>query len=206
MFTIFLAAETRPFSFSFAMQIKPENIFIKGDLYKLGDFGLAGAFTKDGGKDAAAPDIEEGDSRYMSKDLLDNPKDLTKVSGEWRGSPIAHSLLLKLIFLSQCDIFSIGVTLYEVISGRTLPVCGEEWQNLRNGKVPTVPGAMPCLNAIIKEMMHPDPEKRPSASDLLSREALRCEDNKNPRLSIYKAGTQKESSGRGLKRPRSWSL
>ncbi|KAL9186293.1 hypothetical protein ACHAXT_005531 [Thalassiosira profunda] len=165
------------------LDIKPENIFIKGDLYKLGDFGLAGAFTKDGGKDAAAPDIEEGDSRYMSKDLLDNPKDLTK-----------------------CDIFSIGVTLYEVISGRTLPVCGEEWQNLRNGKVPTVPGAMPCLNAIIKEMMHPDPEKRPSASDLLSRAALRCEDNKNPRLSLYKAGTQKESSGRGLKRPRSLSL
>lgn len=62
------------------LDIKPENIFVKNDLYKLGDFGLAYASTKIGGQDAAIPDVEEGDSRYMSKDLLDSgPKDLTKV-------------------------------------------------------------------------------------------------------------------------------
>ena len=68
------------------LDIKPENIFVKNDLYKLGDFGLAyRVFTKNnGGKAAAAaaatPDVEEGDSRYMSKDLLDfSPRDLTKV-------------------------------------------------------------------------------------------------------------------------------
>lgn len=59
---------------------KPENIFVKNNLYKLGDFGLANVFSKNDGN--SAPDIEEGDSRYMSKDLLDfNPKDLTKVCG-----------------------------------------------------------------------------------------------------------------------------
>lgn len=62
------------------LDIKPENIFVKNNLYKLGDFGLANASTKIGGQDATIPDIEEGDSRYMSKDLLESgPKDLTKV-------------------------------------------------------------------------------------------------------------------------------
>ena len=107
----------------------------------------------DGGRAAAATeDIEEGDSRYMSKDLLDfNPQDLTK-----------------------CDIFSLGVTMYEVCSGRPLPSCGQEWQDLRNGKLPApLPRTtLPCLAAMLREMMHPDPRKRPSASELLSREVL----------------------------------
>lgn len=61
------------------LDIKPENIFVKNNLYKLGDFGLAHVSTKIG-EDATIPDVEEGDSRYMSKDLLDSgPKDLTKV-------------------------------------------------------------------------------------------------------------------------------
>ena len=63
------------------LDIKPDNVFIKNNIYKLGDFGLANVFTQDGERSAGVPDIEEGDSRYMSKDLLDfNPKDLTKVS------------------------------------------------------------------------------------------------------------------------------
>ena len=54
---------------------------MKNNLYKLGDFGLANAFTTNGEVTSAA-EIEEGDSRYMSKDLLDtSPKDLTKASG-----------------------------------------------------------------------------------------------------------------------------
>lgn len=138
------------------LDIKPENIMVKNDLYKLGDFGLANVFTKEGrggGRaTTATEDIEEGDSRYMSKDLLDfKPQDLTK-----------------------CDIFSLGVTMYEVCTGRLLPSCGQEWQDLRNGKPPTpVPRTtLPCLAATLREMMHPDPKKRPSATELLSREML----------------------------------
>lgn len=57
------------------LDIKPENIFIKGDKYKLGDFGLVTKATTKGN------DVEEGDSRYMSLELLsgDDEKDLTKV-------------------------------------------------------------------------------------------------------------------------------
>mmetsp|Transcript_40756 Transcript_40756/g.85366 ORF Transcript_40756/g.85366 Transcript_40756/m.85366 type:complete len:782 (+) Transcript_40756:991-3336(+) len=137
------------------LDIKPENIMVKNNLYKLGDFGLANSFTKNEGKAGATnitPDIEEGDSRYMSKDLLDfRPKDLTK-----------------------CDIFSLGATMYEICTGLPLPSCGQEWQGLRNGRLPCPfpSSTMPCLASIVKEMMHPDPERRPSATELLAREVL----------------------------------
>lgn len=190
------------------LDIKPENIMVKNNLYKLGDFGLANVFTKSEEKagkavTAAATDIEEGDSRYMSKDLLDfNPKDLTK-----------------------CDIFSLGATMYEVCSGRPLPSCGQEWQDLRNGKLAcplrrhhnfdggSNTTTMPCLAAIIREMMHPDPEKRPSATQLLSREILGGGQGvDNPLLgsaresSSYKMGGRITSARPTLKRSTSCQL
>jgi hypothetical protein len=56
------------------LDIKPENIFIKNDQYKLGDFGLVNKTSVRGEVD------EEGDSRYMAKDLLSGYQlDLTKV-------------------------------------------------------------------------------------------------------------------------------
>jgi hypothetical protein len=55
------------------LDIKPDNIFVHNGLYKLGDFGLAGIAT--------STDVEEGDSRYMSRDMLEyGQRDLTKVS------------------------------------------------------------------------------------------------------------------------------
>lgn len=55
------------------LDIKPDNVFVQNGLYKLGDFGLAG--------NATSMDADEGDSRYMSRDMLQGGKrDLTKVS------------------------------------------------------------------------------------------------------------------------------
>mmetsp|Transcript_27430 Transcript_27430/g.54872 ORF Transcript_27430/g.54872 Transcript_27430/m.54872 type:complete len:780 (-) Transcript_27430:89-2428(-) len=135
------------------LDIKPENILIKDNMYKLGDFGLVHGFSNGDGceKISSTSDVEEGDSRYMPKDLLsDDCKDLTK-----------------------CDIFSLGATVYEVCSGKPLPSNGQHWQDLRNGLLSGIPfSKSPCLFAIIKDMMHPDPDKRPTASDLLSRKEL----------------------------------
>ena len=152
------------------LDIKPENIFVsKNGLYKLGDFGMANAFTESGRKSSATPEIEEGDSRYMSKDLLDfSPKDLTK-----------------------CDIFSLGATLYEVCLGKSLPTCGDEWQDLRNGKLDKGINGVE-FGDIIKEMMHPDADKRPSATDLLSRDALCSSDASDDSfLTRYKVAKMK---------------
>ena len=56
------------------LDIKPENIFLKDDKFKLGDFGLVV-------EESTVGEVQEGDSRYMCKDLLSgNHRDLTKVS------------------------------------------------------------------------------------------------------------------------------
>lgn len=61
------------------LDIKPENVFVKNDQYKLGDFGLV-SLTH------SSNDVEEGDSRYMSMELLSGDhSDLTKV---WSFHPI----------------------------------------------------------------------------------------------------------------------
>lgn len=55
------------------LDLKPENIFVKNDQFKLGDFGLVSKAT-------SHDEVEEGDSRYMSKELLSGDhEDLTKV-------------------------------------------------------------------------------------------------------------------------------
>ena len=58
------------------LDLKPDNIFVHDGLYKLGDFGLAGVAT--------STDVEEGDSRYMPREMLEGgQRDLTKVSEQF---------------------------------------------------------------------------------------------------------------------------
>ncbi|CAM9653838.1 unnamed protein product, partial [Discosporangium mesarthrocarpum] len=124
----------------------PGNIFIKNGQYKLGDFGLVTPAN-------SGADVVEGDSRYMSKELLnDNHQQLTK-----------------------CDIFSLGITLYEMLSGRPVPPNGDEWHNLRSGRVGMPMGVPSDLAEILRLMMHPDPTHRPSAAELLRFPALQSE-------------------------------
>lgn len=88
------------------LDIKPENILISnsGD-YKLADFGLSRL-----AKCKANEIIEEGDSRYLAKEML-NPTldiDLTKV-----------------------DIFALGITIYQLIINEKLPQNEEDWHLIR---------------------------------------------------------------------------
>ena len=107
------------------LDIKPDNIFTKNGSYKLGDFGLASGVS--------TQSDEEGDSRYLAREMLDKPSDLAK-----------------------CDIFSLGVTLYEVcLGGRSLPGCGQEWQDIRDGKLLHPPDTCFSFYSILREMMHP---------------------------------------------------
>jgi len=80
------------------LDIKPENIFVKDDKYKLGDFGLAVEGTTVG-------EVEEGDCRYMCRDLISgNHRDLTKVrsrSTYKRGGLYQFSRLI-VIFVLMC--------------------------------------------------------------------------------------------------------
>lgn len=129
------------------LDIKPQNIFVKKDppldVFKLGDFGLVT-------KISYHKDVEEGDSRYMSMELL---------SGDHRD-------------LTKSDIFSLGCTLYEICLGRELPMNGPEWQEIRAGSLQPLSDTPYEMDMIIREMMDPTFVSRPGASDLLKRPQL----------------------------------
>ncbi len=129
------------------LDIAPKNIFLKGENFKLGDFGLVTRRN-------AVGDVMEGDARYMSPELL--------------------QMVSKNVRLDKCDVFSLGITLYEVLSGRELPCNGASWHHLRSGEAlaPT-PGCPVDLLDILHSCMHPDPACRETASGLLQLPTLR---------------------------------
>jgi serine/threonine protein kinase len=135
------------------LDIKPENIYISLDddpaavaasatepscTFKLGDLGLMCR--------ADEQVDHEGDSRYLARDLLQDDAP-NKV---------------------KCDIFSLGISIYELASGRPLPKEGDAWRELREGHVPPLPyGYSNQFRRMLARMMHPIAFSRPSTADLL---------------------------------------
>ncbi|CAI9105353.1 OLC1v1004259C1 [Oldenlandia corymbosa var. corymbosa] len=120
------------------LDVKPDNIYVKNGVYKLGDFGCATLL------DQSLP-IEEGDARYMPQEILNEKYDC----------------------LDKVDIFSLGVTIYEIVRGSALPESGPHLLNLREGKLPLLPGHSVQFQNLLRVMMDPDPNRRPSARELL---------------------------------------
>jgi serine/threonine protein kinase len=116
--------------------IKPSNVMIDhhGTVYLI-DFGLARAIR------STASEFRRGTLRYMSPEQLD----LRPLDG-------------------RTDIYSLGATLYHVVTGRP-PFEGREEadiaRNIREGTVPPLPPEVPAaLAECIETAMHPDADKR----------------------------------------------
>jgi len=129
------------------LDIKPENILISKSMrYKLGDMGQSRVVKRAG-------DIEEGDSRYVAPELL-NCDDCEDE-----------------IDLKKCDIFSLGMTAFELLTDHNAPPNGDEWHQLRNGKLDlleAIPGISQRLKMLIRKMLGKNPFERPSAQELLA--------------------------------------
>ncbi|RVW54597.1 Wee1-like protein kinase [Vitis vinifera] len=93
------------------LDVKPGNIYVKDGVYKLGDFGCATLL------DRSLP-IDEGDARYMPQEILNDKYD----------------------HLDNVDMFSLGAAIYELIRGSHLPESRYRFLNLREGKLPLLPG------------------------------------------------------------------
>ncbi|KAH0637047.1 wee1-like protein kinase [Solanum tuberosum] len=120
------------------LDVKPDNIYVKNGVYKLGDFGCATLLDK-------SQPIEEGDARYMPQEILNENYD----------------------HLDKVDIFSLGAAIYELIRGSSLPESGPHFLNIREGKLPLLPGHSLQFQNLLKAMMDPDPTRRPSAKSLV---------------------------------------
>lgn len=130
------------------LDIKPENIFIKDGICKLGDFGL----VYDLNDSSSTYEPTEGDPKYMARELMAG------------------------IFTKSADIFSVGITILEISCDLDLPSNGEGFHSLRSGQIP-FDSFDTCISRGLKNviscMMSPHHLQRPSARDLLSHPHIR---------------------------------
>lgn len=116
--------------------------------YKLGDLGQSRLAI------SSPEDIEEGDARYLAHELLNY--DVSTKDG---------SSLIK------ADIFSLGMTIFEIATDYEIPSNGEEWHELRNGKLDRlmeIPTLSDSFKNLVRKMMDKDPDARPTADEILT--------------------------------------
>lgn len=80
---------------------------------------------------------------------------------------MAPETLNSIELLPPADIFSLGITLYETCTLISLPQDGALWHDLREGRAPKL-NRTNALARLVSAMMHPQPDKRPTASEILN--------------------------------------
>ena len=130
--------------------IKPANIlvsYIRGEwTFKIADFGHT-RYVKDNNE------ITDGDCRYMAPELL-------------------YSMSPDTSAVQKADIFSLGCSLYEAASLRTLPKNSEDeegslYKEIRQGKLPYLANYSKRFNNTWRSMIKEEPQDRPTALKLL---------------------------------------
>ena len=115
--------------------LKPANIFLKGDVARVGDYGLSKLMTES----RATLSMGRGTPYYMAPEMLQRRGD------------------------ARSDVYSLGVIFYEMFTGE-VPFKGEtEWEILKRHETeaPNIPTTVPRnLCAFLKQCLGKDPESR----------------------------------------------
>jgi wee1-like protein kinase len=151
-------------------------------VYKIGDLGHVSPIDKF--------NIEEGDCRYASRELIQGSGESVGDPGEYRD-------------VRKSDIFALGLTLYEATSLAVLPKNGEVWHEIRTNGVPYCENISDDFNQLITDMIDSIPAQRPTAheihehhsvsnymSNIRLQKLLQEEINKNKRLQRELLATQ----------------
>lgn len=145
------------------LDIKPDNLLISDNgVLKMGDFGLLydlkkqhnSTFQMEGPslfddysieKSDESEIVEEGDSKYLASETMQGK------------------------FTKAADIFSIGITIFEIATGMDLPTNGTLYHMLRHNEIEDLylNGLSKDMIQIIKFMMEQDYTKRSTADDIL---------------------------------------
>ena len=123
--------------------LKPANIFLKGDVARVGDYGLSKLVSAS----RNSLSFGRGTPYYMAPEMLQRRGD------------------------ARSDVYSLGVILYESLYGE-VPFRGDsEWEVLRkheHDEVAFPPGALPQDREVIERCLQKDPDARfQSAAELL---------------------------------------
>lgn len=68
--------------------------------------------------------------------------------------------------------------MYEICRGQPLPMDGQEWQDIRAGNLRPLLDTPFAMEMLIKIMMHPDPSRRPQPAELLRKDELLSDEQK----------------------------
>ncbi|NRA95542.1 MAG: serine/threonine protein kinase [Planctomycetes bacterium] len=115
--------------------LKPANVFIKGDVARVGDYGLSKLMTES----RATLSMGRGTPYYMAPEMLQRRGD------------------------ARSDVYSLGVILFEMLVG-DVPFKGEtEWEILKRHETetPLIPDVIPFgLRTFVKQCLGKDPQTR----------------------------------------------
>ena len=131
-------------------------------IYKIGDFGHVFKVNGTTGQitDSLKEPLDEGDVRYLAKELLDDNYE----------------------HLTKADVFAVGISVHELWTRIEPPKNGQIWQDYRNSNIPYPPDKKELLKTckdaeflkkIIFDLVRPEPKVRPSAVDIINKLRLR---------------------------------
>uniref|UniRef100_A0A667GLK4 Wee1-like protein kinase n=1 Tax=Lynx canadensis TaxID=61383 RepID=A0A667GLK4_LYNCA len=133
------------------MDIKPSKYYKFSDLCSLVRDEDDWASNKVMFKRISSPQVEEGDSRFLANEVLQE----------------------NYTHLPKADIFALALTVVCAAGAEPLPRNGDQWHEIRQGRLPRIPQVLSQeFTELLKVMIHPDPEKRPSAMALVKHSVL----------------------------------